>query len=446
MKNLLFTLSIAVLLTSNITVVGGGELFATGRLTTQVRALTSSLKQVGGKALVLVSLAAAACGLTGCSNEVRRAVDVVDGGEAVEVIKVGFSFNTYLYPQTLRAAHLAVEQINAAGGVNGAGMALIVRDNYAHGSSAYFSAKNSFVDQNETHAIVGPSLSYIAEVIDEIAQTSGIPMITTGAGSDGITAVGDYVFLGGFSDSAQGLALAKLATEDLEARTAAVLVLKYTLDSESLANAFSASFAALGGEVVVRYDYPNIMSSPSFFKYQEVLAEYLTAQIDTIKAANPDVIFVPGLTIDAAIVASVLRKGGITSTLLGGDKWGTGGLLANSRGVFEGAFFADHFAVDNPHLSAQAQQFIKTYTDKYGLPPDSQAALSFDGIKIVAEAIKQTGGNMDGEAVKNAIAMLTDYEGATLIKSYDENRIPVKHVIINTIRDNQIVYYKTFKQ
>ena len=377
MKNFLLTLCIVLLLTNSGTaVVGGGELLAQTRVAKvakQANTLASKVKQASKQALTIMLFAAAVCGLTSCSDNVAKVIDAVESTEPITVAKIGFTHTAFLYPQALRGANLAVDQINTAGGIDGIGVVLVAHNNDGNASTAYASIADA-VMQTGVHALIGPELSYIAEVGDEIAQASDIPMITTGAGSDGVTAAGDFVFLGGFPDSAQAQALAKFATTELGARTAAVLVQEYFLDAESLANEFIASFEALGGEIVMHFSYSNYLFHAHQFDYHRIIANELSEQLDKLEAAAPDVIFLPSLIYDSMTVAIVLRRGGIQSTLLGSDKWGSGGLLSiRSRGIFEGAFFADHFALDNPNLTPEAKQFIQAYTDAYGVPPDALA-------------------------------------------------------------------------
>ena len=443
MKNFLFTLCVVLLLTNSITVVvGGGELLAQTKVVSQAKALVTKAKQARGKVLATVIFAAAAWGLTGCSENVTKVMDAMESAEPVSVAKIGLTHTAFLYPQTLRGANLAVNQINAAGGIDGMAVVLVAHDNYGKGSEAY-AAVADVVEQTGIHALVGAELSYVAEVIDEIAQVRKTPLVTVGAGSDGVTAAGDFVFLGGFPDSAQAQALAEFATTELGARTAAVLVQEYFLDAESLADAFMASFEALGGEIVMHFSYSNYLFHAHQFDYYKIIANELSEQLDELEAAAPDVIFLPSLIYDSMTVAAVLRQGGIQSTLLGSDKWGTGGLLsARSRGIFAGAFFADHFALDDPNLTPEAKQFIQAYTDEYDVPPDALAGMSFDAINIVAQAIKQNGGNLDGEAIRDGIAALQNYRGAMPIMSYDENRYPQKPVLIKKVTEDAVVYHK----
>ena len=444
MKNFLFTLCVALLLTSSSTfVVGGGELLARAGVVEQANSLLSKGKQIGSKALTIMYLAAAACGLTSCSEQVTKAIDAIES-EPVTVAKIGFTHTAYLYPQTLRGAELAVKQINAAGGIDGTGIVLVAHDNHGDGSIAYASVAD-VVNYTGVHALVGSETSYIAEVIDEIAQARNTPMVTTGAGSDGVTAAGDFVFMGGFPDSAQGRALAEFATTELGARTAAVLVQEYYLDAESLANEFMASFEALGGEIVMHFGYPNYLFHAHHFDYYKTIVKEIREQVGKLAELDPDVILVPSIVYDSMTVAIVLREEGIQSTLLGSDKWGSGGLLSRSSGAFEGAFFADHFALDDPNLTPEAKQFIQAYTDEYDVPPDSLAGLSFDAVNVVAQAIKQNGGNLDSEAIRDGIAALKNYQGATSIMSYNQNRLPEKRIIIKKVVGNKVVYYKTME-
>ena len=150
---------------------------------------------------------------------------------------------------------VAAAQINSAGGINGRTIVLFPRDNERSGGVTYNVTEELILAQ-KVHALVGPTFSTLAEVGDELAQRYGVPVVTIGSTNPGVTDEGDMIFLAAFTDSFQGFVMAKLATEELGANTAAVLYYDADVYSEGLAETFTNSFESMGGDVVASVAYP----------------------------------------------------------------------------------------------------------------------------------------------------------------------------------------------
>ena len=453
MKHLLFALCLALLLSSNAIVAGGMQ--GLRAIPDKAATLVGKVKQTGNKALMIAGLLVAACSITGCGDQMKagKTMDMVTSSEPEETLTLAMPYNMFL-PHALRGAELAVEQINATGGVSNTAIKLLSKNHYGAASSAYEIVEYDFITEAEVQAqvIIGPSTSYVAEVIDELAQTYRLPMLPVGATSPGVTAAGDYVFLPSFTDDVQGLALAMFAADDLGAKTAAVFTLEGYIDSESLGDAFTAAFTASGGEVVAHVEYP-IYSGLGNYAY---FTTQLNKKIPAVVEAKPEVIFVPGYVYDSLSIVKLVRKAGIDAIIIGGAGWDTGDIARYSRGLVEGAFFSAHFTADDPNLHDDGKQFVADYVAKYEEEPNSLAAVGFNAVQMATEAARlaamQIGSSpaeLSGTDIRNALVTIKDsrdYDGVIPSRGFDANRHLLHDgVVIKTIRDGKAVYFKTIK-
>ena len=143
-----------------------------------------------------------------------------------------------------------------------------------------------------------------------------------------------------------------------------------------LAAAFRAAFDARGGRVL------------SELKYSEGDSDF-SAQLTAIRPGQPDVLFVPGYYTDAGLIARQARALGIAAVLLGADGWDSPKLVEIGGEAIEGAYFSNHYSVDDPSPAVQA--FVRSYREAYGAEPDSIAALSYDAARLIADAIRRAG-------------------------------------------------------
>jgi len=199
--------------------------------------------------------------------------------------------------------------------------------------------------------------------------------------------------------------------------------------SVGLADFFTAEFKKLGGTILVDE------------KYSEGDTDF-RAQLTKIKSAQPEFLFVPGYYADAAKIAKQARDLGITVPFIGGDGWESAKLFEIGGKSVEGSFYGNHyFAGDtNPAVS----NFVAKFKEKYGEQPDSMAALGYDAAKLLADSIKRAG-TTDGEALRKTLAETSGWEGVTGTMSFDENRNPVKPIVILEIKDGQLALKESMK-
>ncbi|MBO8141507.1 MAG: ABC transporter substrate-binding protein [Firmicutes bacterium] len=325
-------------------------------------------------------------------------------------------------------AQLAVDEINASGGLEVGGrrytIRLIVEDNEDDAASAV-AATTKLITQDRVVAVIGPNASRNAIPAAQIAESMRTPLISPWSTNPATTQGKQYVFRACFIDDFQGRVLAAFAREQLGAQTAAVLFDIASEYNKGLAEVFRASFEALGGRVVAWETYTT--GDRDF-----------SSQLTNIRAANPDVLLLPNYYSEVPLQVQQAQRLGITATVIGGDSWGAAELLELAGSTMEGMFFTTHYAPDI--ATPKARQFIEAYRARYGATPDDVAALSYDALHMLFQALVQAG-RVDREAVRDALASLEDFYGVTGSMRFEGTGDPVKSAVVIQIRDGKFTYY-----
>ena len=224
------------------------------------------------------------------------------------------------------------------------------------------------------------------------------------------------------------------AVHELGAETAAVLTEMGNAYSEGLTDVFIEEFTAQGGTIEVDLFYE--ASSTDF-----------TEQLMAIAAVEPaiDVVFLPGLGTEFLLAVKQARATDINipAIFLGGDGWDRPDLVEIAGVAAEGSFFANHFSAGGTpeQLGKEASQFIADYTSRFGIAPDGPASLGYDAANIIIEAMKRAT-NLTPAAIRAQIQATQNYNGATVLSHFDENRHAIKSAVINTVKDGRIQLHK----
>ena len=382
-------------------------------------------KMISPAALFLLSVI---CMLIGCGDNKQQ--DTIKVGLIVELTGdmpgVGAS--------SKNAAQLAVNEQNSAGGISIGGkpyqIELVVEDNASKAEQSV-AAVNKLITQDNVLAIVGPNASLGAIPAAEIAEYNKTLLITpwsTNPKTTLDTTTGkpkDYVFRACYTDPFEGRVLARFVLEKLKAKKVAVL---YDVASEapkSQADLFRLTFEELGGKTV------------AFETYTTGDRDF-SAQLTKIKSTNPDVIFLPAYYNDVGLIAQQAHRAGITQPLVGSDAWSSPELIKLSNGTVEGDYFANHYA--NDIATPTAKKFIDAYAKQYGNIPDDVAALTYDSMGLLFEAIKKST-TIDRKVVRDSLATLANYSGVTGdIKFTAGSGDPVKSAVIMQIKGDKFVW------
>lgn len=324
------------------------------------------------------------------------------------------------------AADLYIEQMNAAGGVLGQQVSIDWLDD-KHEPTEAVNAFYRLVDTKGIAAILGPVTSAPVLAVIEPAGDDGIPLLTPTGTSDVITEAGiPNVYRSCFKDSFQGVVMATFASASLDAKKVAVLYDNTSDYSAGIAENFVAHATSLGMEVVS--NEAGVATSGDF-----------KAQLTNIAAAAPDALFVPMYYNDVALIAQQAHEVGIEVPLLGVDGWD--GILETMEdtSLLDGYFFCNHYAADD--TNPLVVNFRAAYEEKYGETPNALAALGYDGIAILLNAI-EVAGSTDWDAI-NAAMMETSYEGVTGTVHYEGNGDPAnKAGVISIIQNGAFSFYE----
>jgi branched-chain amino acid transport system substrate-binding protein len=313
---------------------------------------------------------------------------------------------------------IAVDEINKAGGILGRPVKVIVEDTQSKPETSK-TAVLKLINQDHVVALLGEIASSRTLAAAPDAQRAKIPMITPGSTNPTVTEKGDYIFRICFIDPFQGLVMARFAAQELHAKRAAILTDIKNDYSVGLAKFFKEEFTRLGGTIVKEASYSE---GDADFK----------AQLTSIKDAKPDILVVPGYYTEVGMVANQRKDLGMDVPMLGGDGWDSNKTLEIGGKAIEGSYFTNHYAADDPNPIVQ--DFIKKYKSLYHETPDAMAALGYDSMRVLGDAIKRAGSD-NPTKIRDAIAATKDYPAVTGNVTIDEKRNAKKAITVIQIKD-----------
>jgi branched-chain amino acid transport system substrate-binding protein len=366
---------------------------------------------------------------TGLACE-RRGNGVSNGGDTGPIL-VGYygdlSGRTSSFGQsTKNGVEMAADEINKAGGVNGRQIQIITEDDQGEPNKAA-TVVTKLINQDKVVALLGEVASSNTLAAAPKAQEAKVPMITPSSTNPAVTEVGDYIFRVCFIDPFQGEVMAKFAAQNLKAKRAAILY-DFNADySRGLYQFFKRSFTALGGEIVSEQSYTQ--GDRDF-----------SGQLTQIRGANPDVIYVPGYYGEVGVIANQTKQLGIKAPLLGGDGWDAPQLWELGGAALDGDYISNHYSVDDP--SPAIQKFVADYRERFKILPDALAALGYDSMKVLADAIRRAEGT-NNVKLRDAIAQTKNFPGVTGAITIDSGRNAVKPAVVLKLKDLKFVYETT---
>ena len=384
------------------------------------------------KKLLILTTAVLSLTLFGCPPKTGETTGTGSGGPAGGEILVG-EYGSLSGPQatfgqsTHQGIMIAIDEINAAGGVNGRRLKVLTEDDQSRQDEAA-TAVTKLISQNNVVAVLGEVASSASIAAAPICQQNKVPMITPSSTNEEVTKKGDYIFRMCFIDNYQGEQLAVFIAQPKEqqglgAKRIAVLIDNKSDYSTGLAKVIEQKFTQLGGQIVARASYAN---GDSDFK----------SQLTAVKAANPEVLVVPGYYTDIGQIAIQARDLGMTQPLVGGDGWESPKLIEIGGKALEGCFYSNHYFAEDPDPAVR--QFVEKYKQRHGQTPDSLAALGYDAAKVLADAIKRAG-TTDGPALRDAIAATKGFPGVTGTINLGPDRNPYgKKMVIVEIKNGQL--------
>ncbi|MGZ6139216.1 MAG: ABC transporter substrate-binding protein [Myxococcaceae bacterium] len=317
--------------------------------------------------------------------------------------------------ESRNGVQLAVEETNAAGGIQGRPLVLRSYDSQSRPEEAA-NAMTRLVTQDRVLFVVGENQSSNSLAMAPAAASGEVPMIAPSSTNPRVTSEGGpFVFRVCFTDTFQGQLLARFARETLKAERVAMLVDQKSDYAVGLAKVFAGRFTALGGKIVSEEAYAK---GDTDFR----------GQLTRAKSTRPDILFIPGYYSDVGPLARQARELGIRATLLGGDGWDSGERLGQLGGAaVEGALYSTHFAADNP--GARVKDFLAKYQARFGHLPDALGALGYDAARVGIDALRRSGA-VGGPTLREQIARTRDFDGVTGRITLGPDRDAVKPAVI----------------
>ena len=346
---------------------------------------------------------------------------------------------------TKMGVELAVKQLvdAKAGKIGGLPVRTVVEDDQGKAEEAA-TVVQKLINQDQVITVIGEVASSRSLAAAPICQAAGVPMITPSSTTPKVTEVGEFISRMCFIDPFQGTVMAKFASSNLGVKKVAILKDVKSDYSVGLAQFFSEAFKAAGGTIVAEQAYT--AGDQDF-----------SAQLTALKAKSPDAIFLPGYYTEVGLIARKARELGLTCPILGGDGWESEQLIEIGGDALNGAYYSNHFAVDNPEPKLQA--FLKDFKALHGKEPDAIGGLAYDAANVLFGCLeklatdepavfKALGSAKAGtperkEAQKKLAALIAatkDYAGVTGVITLDENRNASKPAVVLEIKGGKKVF------
>ena len=383
-----------------------------------------------GKALALIAVAVlvfGACSAPAASN--APASQAASGSApATGTLKIGGGFaltggESALDLPAAHGAQLAVKEINAAGGVNGQQIELVTHDS-KYDMTVTAQVAKQYVEQDKVPVFLGYTDSDSVIASGKVFQDAKIPFITVGATSPKLPSqIGDMLFLACFGDNVQAAVGAEYAYKKF-GKNAAFLWDKGVEYTTLLGQYFKSRFTELGGTIQLVDSY-------------EDKATDFSAQITKIKALSPqpDFYYVAAMPDNIGTLVKQFRDAGLSGPIVGGDGYDTPDLVKTAGASTSNVFFTTHALMDATIGTDGIKKFITAYKTEFGNDPENAfAALGYDTVYLMVDAIKRAGGT-DATAVKTALEATKDFKGITgAITFSTDSHVPQKGVTVIAVK------------
>jgi branched-chain amino acid transport system substrate-binding protein len=373
--------------------------------------------------LPAIFLLSAALFFTGCSSK-------EPDKQNEKVIKIGFigpltgDMKTY-GESTRNAFDLAVEQ--SGGKFGDYTIETVIMDDHNDAAEAASSA-TKLIAEDKINALVGSLSHRTTYAISQVANGNKIVMIAGSATNPVITVENgvrkDFVFRACYIDPLQGTIAAKFASDNLKAKTAAVLYNREdSYYSTGLAAAFKEAFAISGGKIL------------AFDSYLQSDADY-TETLNNITRLKPDVLYLPDQYQKVRLIAKQARDKKVNAIFIGCDDWDS----AEYDSSLEGGYFTNHFSTGDPR--PEVKKWVDDYRTKYGLDPDVQAALCYDATNLLLNAIKVSNSS-EADAIRETLQATRGFPAVSGTISFDHDGNPIKPAAVIQVKEGKQVYVTT---
>jgi len=329
---------------------------------------------------------------------------------------------------TRDGAMLAINEWNEDGGVLGKQVEVILEDSQCSAEAAV-SAANKVIDQDGVKFLIGEVCSSASIPVSEIVVEKGALQISPTSTNEMVTVAEDgstkpTVFRACFIDDFQGLVGATFVMDSLGAQTAAVMYDQGNDYVRGLAESFMRHFEAAGGTILVQESYTDQDTD-------------FSAILTKVKDADPDVLYLPDYYNKVNLIGAQAKEQGMAIPMMGGDGWDSSDA---DQSALDGGYYTNHFSpVDSRPV---VQEFVANYEAEYGARPDALAALAYDAVYVLFQAMEDAG---EADPMKVAAAMESgSFDVVSGEITYDEFHNPVKAALVLGIKDGTVNYVDSY--
>lgn len=363
--------------------------------------------------------------LTGCGGAKQEAKDIKIGGD-FELTGGVANYGK----QTVNGIQLAFKQANAAGGVLGKQLTLVLADNKSEPAEAT-NAITKLITQDKVVAVLGPVASSNVLAAVQVSQDNKIPVLTPTGTNEKITVdngkVRPFAFRSCFIDAFQGTVMANFASSSIKAKNAVIYIDNSSDYSKGLAQSFEATFVKNGGKIIAKEAF---LQKDQDFK----------ATLTKIKALNPEVIFLPAYYEEVGKIVKQARELGITAPILGTDGWDDPKVVEIAgAAALNNTYFSNHYSAQDK--DPNVAKFIEAYKKEYNQEPNALAVLGYEGGLLLIDAIKRAN-STEPAKIREALEQTKNLQVTTGVITMDANHNPVKSAVVIEMKDGK----QTFKE
>jgi branched-chain amino acid transport system substrate-binding protein len=346
-----------------------------------------------------------------------------------QTIKIGFhvpltGFAAADGKSALNGAELAIEQVNAAGGVNGRKLELVVQDDQAKPEQALPLA-NKYIGDG-LKIVVSGSYSGPTRAAAGVFQQARIPYISAYAIHPDITRAGNYVFRTSFMGEVQGRAAGKLIGDILKKKKVTLVTVNNDF-GQSLSAGFKEVAPKFGVQIASEYTFG--MADRQFGSI-----------VASVKRDNPDAIYIAGYFFNGGPLVAQLRAGGVSAPIVGTEGFDTHNFIAIAKEAAEGVMITT--SLDRDSKAPATRNFIDSYQAKFKVPTDMVAACTHTAISVAAAAMAKSGAD-DPAKIRDAIAATKDFPVSTGRITFNDLGEVYKAAQIQVIKGGEFHYFAT---
>jgi branched-chain amino acid transport system substrate-binding protein len=348
-------------------------------------------------ALLVLPLLAGGCG-TGSSPAEER-IARAERGKGDVVIAVAWPWAARTEVRYAEGLDLAVDEINASGGVNGRKLRLLREDDGESVNEGLLVAQR-IAENPEVSAVIGHLQSYITVPAAAVYDLSGVVMLAPASTAPELTGQGyARVFRSTFTDHETGHQMAEFAAQRGYRRVA----IYYARNSygRALANAFEERAAGVDLHVVARASYAS---------GADVDGRMLEPMLREWKQMELDAVFLAGEVPLAGQIIALMRRAGVEVPILGGDAMSSPALITSGGRAAEGTVVSSFFHASEPRT--EVQRFTAAFERRYGLQPDVGSAIGYDAVHLLAHAMRSAGSTAP-DPIARALRDVRDWQGVT---------------------------------